>query len=303
MDDAPILIQTAAEELESAQRSPLTRACSGVSTAGRCELVSEKPRAIAVVTWEAGHVRARIEVRARGPGQRTLTAESVLSFSPEDALDERWRTIGLSIGSTLNLLLPPAPTPPPEPAPPPRVPLTSSPPHVTVSLRGRATPEPSAQHGNVSLGVSGAFDPELAGPRFGASLGVTWTGALPPLRLFALARYQGTPPLFGLRYDWVSAELGLGVTIVARPAWEMSLGFSLGPEWLRVSSDRADGSRALGVSHLELETGFFLAPFRLGVRAAIGREWGRTTVAIDDAAVLRSGPYSGELAGLLGVPF
>ena len=115
---APVVIDMGMAEPADAQVTAMVEACAKAVGDGDCHLVRDAPqgpyRAIAILTWE-GLDKVRIEVGLRrddGTEWRTRA----LSFQPEDAEIERFRSVGFVVGTLATEEQPPAPPPPIEEA-------------------------------------------------------------------------------------------------------------------------------------------------------------------------------------------
>src|SRR6185503_13284012 len=124
---APVVIDMGIAEPAEVLVASMVEACAKAVGDGECHLVRDAPqgpyRAIAILTWD-GPDKVRIEVGLRrdaGTEWRTRA----LTFQPEDAELERFRSVGFVVGT---LATEEQPSPPPLPAvepkpvaPPPKV--------------------------------------------------------------------------------------------------------------------------------------------------------------------------------------
>src|SRR5262249_934875 len=137
---------------------------------GECHLVRDAPqgpyRAIAILTWD-GPDKVRIEVGLRRE-VGTEWGTRALTFQPEDVELERFRSLGLLVG-TLATEEQPHPPHPVESQPPPVAP----PPKAAPSAPPPPSPPPSkAAPITRSLGLVGTVGGALdeGAPRYGAAL-------------------------------------------------------------------------------------------------------------------------------------
>ncbi|HEX6276452.1 MAG TPA: hypothetical protein VFZ53_25600 [Polyangiaceae bacterium] len=222
----PVVIDMGIVEPPQALVVSMVEACEKAVGDGDCHLVREAPqgpyRAIAILTWD-GPDKVRVEVGLRrdtGTEWRTRS----LSFQPEDAELERFRSVGFVVGTLATQEETPgapakgappppaAPAPKPQPTPPPAPPVPSS------------KPSKPVDH---SLGLvatlGGALDE--GAPRYGGALRgriglAPWVG----LAMSAGGSFRPTDE-HGLSLRFLDA--GLGAAFVLAPwkpvGWELTL--------------------------------------------------------------------------------
>ncbi len=197
MDVVAIIVE--ASEQATDLGAAAAQACSASMHEARCAVSSgppaDAPSVRAAVTFDAdGSVRIVVQ---RGSNSE----RRALRFRVEDSAVERWRSVGLVVGTLAQGLLerpsaPPAPTSPPPrptPPPPPAIPLPAPPP-VWVDLGALASP---------------ALDD--GSWKGGPSLRVGYAIAGLPLATIASFRYalRGGDEA-GLEVHWLSGGVGLG---------------------------------------------------------------------------------------------
>src|SRR6185503_4133777 len=166
---APVVIDMGIAEPAEVLVASMVEACAKAVGDGECHLVCDAPqgpyRAIAILTWD-GADKVRIEVGLRRE-DGTEWRNRALSFQPEDAELERFRSVGFVVGTLATEEQEPAP--PPVVVPPP--PVVPAPKVVAPTPSPEPQSEPSAPPAS-SLGLvatmGGALDE--GAPRYGGSL-------------------------------------------------------------------------------------------------------------------------------------
>jgi hypothetical protein len=222
---APVVIDMGMAEPAEVLVASMVEACTKAVGDGDCHLVRDAPqgpyRAIAILTWE-GLDKVRIEVGLRrddGTEWRTRA----LSFQPEDAEVERFRSVGFVVGTLATEESPPPPPPPVE-APPPVAP----PPKPEPPPRPLPKPEPTPPVRPVSsIGLVGTIGGALdeGAPRYGGALrgrfGVSsWIGVTTSVGGSLRPRDQNE-----LMLRFLDAGVGLGF-VLSRPrpiGWELDV--------------------------------------------------------------------------------
>jgi hypothetical protein len=215
----PVAVEIAPPDAPKEHVAVLLSACSRAKRDGvECLLAADAPAggssAVAIITWQ-GSSRALVEVGLRREGRPEWRSRSLDFAAARDDVIERWRAVGLVVGTMANEQLEEArpaeaqaePEPEPEPAPAPTpVPLPRA---TEPGKRQRATTRLEPAQGRIDLGA--AVGPALAALRFGGLL----RGELrlpDPLRIQLTARYLERPSgERQLRAQWITASLGLGV--------------------------------------------------------------------------------------------
>lgn len=165
--------------LGDADRLSLFGACSRAFDRGTCvEQTVENASSPFLATVEStSNEHVLIEVTMRGKGQQLYSSREI-SFQPEDALTERARSLGLSLGVLANQLVIEEETPSPPAAPtlaepvPPLAKSTTTkepaPPPVRAARRKTKKPTRKSSGGSYFIGLS-----------VGADLNPTWQGTAP----------------------------------------------------------------------------------------------------------------------------
>lgn len=101
-----VLVELPAAEAADVNAPALVAACSSGLRRGSCALEEapegERATAVAIVAWlDADHLRARIDVGRRAE-QRGGWQVRELTFHAQDALLERWRSVGLAIAGVVG---------------------------------------------------------------------------------------------------------------------------------------------------------------------------------------------------------
>lgn len=96
----PIAVEVLATDRAREHLSVLLSACTRAAGDAEClsahELDGQDSRAVAIVTWEGRRVLIEIGLRQ---GERPVRRTRTLQFEPSDDLRERWRTVGLVVGT------------------------------------------------------------------------------------------------------------------------------------------------------------------------------------------------------------
>lgn len=234
----PVAVEIAPVDAPREQVAVLLAACTRAKRGSECVLASEVPNdsasAVAIVTWQ-GSSRALVEVGLRREGRaewRTRTLEFQLG---KDEPLERWRAVGLVVGTLANEELEqkaersaqdvpsadpgkPATKPAPAEPPKPREPDTddASDESESESERESDEREPGAVPRYLGpvrarLDLGAAAGPALDALRFGGLVRAELR--LPdPIRVQLTSRYLERPSSANaLRAQWITVSLGLGV--------------------------------------------------------------------------------------------
>jgi hypothetical protein len=192
MAPALVAVEIAPPDAAAPLKQALLDACTRAAEEQCVEAQGEQePNVVAIVSW-ADPLHSRLEVALRRE-QRWVAR--TMGFGAHDAPEERWRAVGLVIGTLASLMAhnkeppdeppPPKPAPPPETAAPPPAPLPSPPPpaasqpesappvpdHVeepspTAAPRETAPP----RHGWIGAAVVAGSALDRGSPRLGAEL-------------------------------------------------------------------------------------------------------------------------------------
>jgi hypothetical protein len=119
-----VIVDLAPPPTPSEPVAVLERACTEsmfrakCSVAGASEVVegeSDAPLAVAIVSWQdEDKLRVRIEVGVRQAGRQRWMVRTI-SFHPQDDAVERWRTVGLTVGTLVGEAAPEVAVPPASP--------------------------------------------------------------------------------------------------------------------------------------------------------------------------------------------
>lgn len=222
----PVVIELSAADAQSVHAPTLVQACSSAVTEGGCQLGPETgaTRAVVIVSWDPEHRRAHLQIGAvRGGKDQWATRE--LYFRESDPLPERWKSVGLIIGTLVGeaereqeaarKAEASASTPPPiapassQPKPTKALPTAPEPPR-----SGRVWPD------RVWLGVELAAGPALddGSWRFGPGLMGMYEARELNLVALAGARYLQRPKdSHEVSMRWLELSLGPGVAYEPSP--------------------------------------------------------------------------------------
>jgi hypothetical protein len=287
----PVVIDMGMAEPAEVFVTSMVEACTkAVGDEGQCHLVRDAPpglyRAIAILTWD-GPDKVRIEVGLRRDDGTEWRTRS-LSFQPEDAELERFRSVGFVVG-TLATEEPQEPppiveTPPAPPPPPPRIEPPPPPPP--------PPPEPPQLPASSYVGLVGTIGGALdeGAPRYGGSLRAR-LGIASWLGVIASASGSFRPrDDQGLALRFFDAGLGLGFVLEPpRPfGWELDVEALI--ESFRADADAAGASQAAERLMPAARIGFDLVwaaspPIEVVAGAdLLGRPASTTVVVADEAA-------------------
>jgi hypothetical protein len=212
-----------APELKSALLDACTKAAQGAMCVEAGTAQEDAPGVVAIVSWQgASHVRLQVALRRE---QEWVARE--ITFDEHDVPEERWRAVGLMIG-TLGSVIARGETPLPEtPAEPAPAAPSEPKPVSTVPERQIPSPSPpsppSPRHGAITIELPGphrafigmaavsgsAF--EQGAPRLGGEIGGSALISRAGLYSSAAFSYQeGLARAHGVRTTWIEASLGLG---------------------------------------------------------------------------------------------
>lgn len=100
----PVVIELPPKDVASEHAPALVAACSDAVEDGDCQLgepAGGKSRAVAIVAWNEARQKCRIELGLRR-GDETRWGTRELEFDPGDPMVERWRAVGLVIGTLVG---------------------------------------------------------------------------------------------------------------------------------------------------------------------------------------------------------
>jgi hypothetical protein len=313
MVQALVAVEIAPPDAAAPLKQSLLDACGRAAEERCAEPQGElEPNIVAIVSW-ADPLHARVEVALRRE-QRWVVR--TMGFGAQDAPEERWRAVGLVIGTLASLMAhnkepppqeeistPPAPKEePPAPAPtvvappPPTPPVQLSPPepdHVVVQPRHEATAEERMRRGFVSASVVVGSALDRGSPRLGGELdGHLLLGsgiyALAGAAYSAsLARVGGVETTFaeaflGLSY---AHELGASFTSVIHAE---ALGERFSPSIQDGNGGPSSGERWLGGARLGADV-YFWRTEPVGFFLGVSAKW---TAGVTD--VRAQGDYVGS---------
>jgi hypothetical protein len=224
-----------APDLKAALLDACTKASQGATCVEAGTTQENVPGVVAIVSWQGpGNVRLQVALRRE---QEWVARE--IHFDEHDVPMERWRAVGLVIGTLGSVIArgeaPPSETPPePAPAPPPLAPVVPVPNRHPLSPaapppKPRAVELPGPRRAFISVSAVSGSAFEQGAPRLGGELGGS---ALLSSRAglyssAAISYEEGLARTEGVRTTWLSAALGL------------ALGRDLGSHFVGLA--RADG--------------------------------------------------------------
>jgi hypothetical protein len=214
----PVVIELSTADAASPNATALVDACSAAVSDGECRLGQENrdARAIVIVSWNPEHRRAHIEIGIAREGKDRWSRRD-LDFAESDPEPERWKAVGLIVGTLVGEAersQPPASETPKETTPSPPGPSSPSaqltPPPATAPPPG-PSPTP-ARHRWIGATV-------LAGPafddrswRFGPGLVGVVDLPLPQLFVSGSASYLMRPEdKHDVDARWFVLSLGVGL--------------------------------------------------------------------------------------------
>jgi hypothetical protein len=286
----------------------MVEACTRAIAHGRCALVSEtleteqqESPAVAIVAWDDPRGRtARIEVGLRRTARdswRTRTIE----FAPQDAQEERWRSIGLVIATLTGEATSNSDVAPP----PPR--LEEAPRPRPAALP--AIPRRSMQAW-ADLGVVLAPGLDNGAAQRGVDLRAGWAPTAQPLFISVGARFTGSPRdvSTGVSVAWTTLAAGVGVvTRAASDELRFDARLEGIAERIGASVVASDGtsdsqSRWVGGARLGLDAAWMPSRF-LGAVASLEGAYvaGATSVQVRDVPSGTDAPHGFGVAGSLGI--
>jgi hypothetical protein len=201
-----VLVELPAADAADINAPALIAACSSGLRRGTCAVEEapngERATAVAIVVWlDPEHLRARIDVGRRAE-QRAGWQVRELSFHEQDALPERWRSVGLAIAGVVGeatLLEPakPAPARATEPKP--------------IAPRARAT----ERDWRVDLGPTLENGVSGGAPSAGAWLDLAWQccGSVPLELTLSAANAWSVRDTAGVATRFSTLGAGVGVTL------------------------------------------------------------------------------------------
>ena len=225
----PVIIELSTADAVSVHAAALVRSCTEAVTDGQCRVGSTEEtgaRAVVIVSWNEGHDQARIEIGVSRDGKNRWVSRQ-LSFKAADPEAERWRAVGLVIGTlvgererALEQDDPASDAPRSAPTSAPSAPTPgrqSSSPH-----RGDLTaPAPSDSSSELWLGIDAVLGPALddGSWRFGAGLLGVYDLPRTPALFSSTLRYL-TRPSDDQQVDvrWFGISMGAGLHHEPLPA-------------------------------------------------------------------------------------
>jgi hypothetical protein len=198
-----------------AETAALIEACTSAIAPGRCELANASPSgraaAVAVVSFRStDRTHALLEVGRRQPDQQQAWLSQELSFKSEDALVERYRALGLAMGSLFRDLR--------EQEGRPIRTHRRDEPAITPGddTRRPASDERARSHASkarplwLNAALVAGNDFELTLPRFGAQATFYAAPLRAPVFLSVAGRYAQADAPAGVSLRWVLFGLGVG---------------------------------------------------------------------------------------------
>lgn len=211
----PVVIELAQADQGSPNAAELVRACTEAASGSECRTGGAADeagaRAIVIVSWADGRQQARIEIGLSRDGKSRWVSRQLV-FKDSDPEPERWRAVGLVVGTLVGETEREAEPSPPAPAPPP----TSSPPAPapTPSAPRPLAPASPERPPRLWLGVEGLGGPALDDGtwRLGAGVFVGYDVPGFPVMASVAARYlaRGADEQ-QVDARWFGVSLGLGL--------------------------------------------------------------------------------------------
>lgn len=260
----PVVIELSAVDAASEHAGALVAACSESVVDGDCVLGggAKRPaeaRAVAIVSWPdstTGHIELGVRRESR---VRWIVRD--LRFGGDDPPAERWRSVGLVIGTLVGEAEASARVEQ-LPAPPPAAPRPTT--HVLAA----EPPAPEAVATRAWIGLDAVAGPALddGSWRFGGGPTVAVDGPLGPLAIVASARYALRPRSDSVSVDVLALAAGVAARARLGPSIEVELGGAGLAERLHASAEAPDRSDA-GARWISGARG------RLGVGVLPERRW------------------------------
>ncbi len=248
-----VLIDVTPPAQDDAHLATMAQACSRAVLRGECVVFSRESEpatpAVAIVRWnDAASAGATIQVGIRGTSHAQWRSRAI-DFSPGDAVDERWRAIGLTVATLVGEIDAGGDAGPPiEPRPTPREEARVSPTPATSPADPPRSAPPTAWADLSFLGGPGLAPGR---PRFGANVAGSWRPrTLPFFGRLALKYATSAPNHQSVSAQWAGAGLGLGGQW--EPATDLGLSVSGGPvvELVRAAASDATGRTDSGTRWL-----------------------------------------------------
>ena len=235
-----VLVQIAPPDPEPQLVELLLDACSEGIREATCVLADEPSDGVtwgvAIVSWRArDETRARIEFGRRDDAADKWQSREVV-FEPADTREERWRTVGYTVGTLAERDTPSEPSSLPEPEQ-----VVASPP--TPADESAAPPVPAPQPDRdewLRLGAALAGGPGLTdGPWRGGVEARVAAIPLAPLFAVASAHFLQSPRRDAVATRWTGLTVGLGGQLALDPL-RLDLDAELLAEDLRVEVAEGD---------------------------------------------------------------
>ena len=289
---AAVVVDISGAEPPPAYVATLLGACSSALREGSCERAEpalSRPAAallVHVVTNDELHFELLVDADDAHPA-----VSRALVFRSADAVEERWRSVGLSLASLAGEA---RPAPEPEPAKSP--PVSSAKPGPSPSRPAPSTPStPSVDAWRVGAGLQTGQGASDAPPRLGGYLSLSH--GLPLKATFGLvtARYAvGHAPGPLVELEWATFGAGAGVALSREPVALRLQAAALAQLVAASASDRVSGQsssagRWLAGGLLGLELGWpGRGPLGALLGAEVARLSGGTAVRLNQRAVAES---------------
>ena len=285
---AAVVVDISGTEAPAAYVATLLRACSSALRAGRCERaqpglsVGPAPFVVRVVTSDGLQFELLVDADDAHPA-----VSRALVFRSADAVEERWRSVGLSIASLAGEA---RPTPAVEPAPSPPGPAPLTPPPNPPAPRA-----PEVDAWRIGAGLQTGKGASDAPPRLGGYLALSH--GLPFKATFGLvtARYAvGRAPEPLVELEWVTLGAGAGVSLLREPVTLRLQTAALAQVVAASVTDRTSGqsssaSRWLGGGLIGLELRWpGQGPLGALLGAEVARLSGGTAVRLNQRSVAQS---------------
>jgi len=279
-----ILVDISGPEPASAYVTTLLGACSSALRSGRC--ARAEPHAVPRTDELVVHVTLRDELHFEllidASAERPELTRALV-FRGADAVEERFRSVGISIASLAGAGRPTA-EPQPTPAPPKAAPAATA--------RARTLRAVPVESWRVSAGLQTGAGASDAAPRLGGFLSLARALPLRPTFGFVSARYAiGRASSSDIDLEWTTLGAGLGASLLRKPLAVRVQVAALAQRVAAAATDSSSGqsssaSRWLGGGLVALELGW---PGRGPLGAIFGAEAARvsggTAVRLNQLAI------------------
>lgn len=305
----PVVIELSAADVASEHAPTLVEACTEAVTEGRCELGPESgtTRAVVIVSWDPGRRRAHLQIGTVRGGKDQWTSRD-LSFRESDPERERWKAVGLVIGTLVGQAEREQAAEEEAKAKQDRPPTTAVAPKEPPKAERLAPSQPvpartASRPDRIWMGVELVAGPALdeGSWRFGPGLVAAYEA--PDLSLIGMAgvRYLQRPKDDrGVSMRWLELSLGPGVFFEPSPGFRLEGTTEALAQRVNASVEADAGGNWIFGMRVGLGAGLELGHWGALILGghALGLSRG-TVVSVDGEAVGRAPPLTfGASAGL-----